>query len=265
MADKRDRQESRRIGIMMKSGRSNKAAYLFILCSLFISTPILAQEGGAVPRGMKGNYELDLFTQAVSRRVVEEVGPGEDFSADADSTRVMLRLSIKPLRALELYIQGGAANLKIDEFDGYGGDYSLAYGGGFMFRLYESLEPERFRFALFGDALTFTTDDRVMTTIQSVDLLVDEEIEWLEYTIGGVGIWRVNNWEPYFGVRFSWLDSTDKIRDPRVGEINLEEDDNLGLVFGTDVYFDPGERIALNLEGTLMDQSSLKIGVKLWY
>lgn len=251
--------------MIMKSGRANKTAYLFILCTLFISTPLLAQEGGIVPRGIKGNCELDLFTQSISRRVVEEVGPGEDFSADAHSTRVMARLGIKPRPSLELYIQGGAANLKIDEFNGYGGDYSLAYGGGFMLRLYEAPQSRRFRLALFGDALTFTTDDSVMTTIQSVDLLVDEEIKWLEYTIGGVGIWRVNRWEPYFGVRFSWLDSKDRISDPRVGEIDLEEEDNLGLVFGTDVYFDPGERIALNMEGTLMDQSSMKIGIKLWY
>lgn len=253
--------------MMLKSGGLNKTASILIsiLCGVFFPTSLLAQEGGAVPRGVKGVFEFDIFTQATSRRVVEEVGPGEDFKGDADSTRVMVRLGVKPLRPLALYVQGGAADLRIHEFNGYRGDYSFAWGGGFMFRLYESPRPDRFRLSLFGDALTFTTEDKIMTTIQSEDVLVKEEIEWLEYTMGGVGIWRIGNWEPYLGVRFSWLDSEDRIEDPRVGNISLEEDDNLGIVFGTDVYFDPRERMALNVEASLIDQASLKIGVKLWY
>jgi hypothetical protein len=214
---------------------------------------------------MKGLYELDIFTQVASRRVVEEVAPGVDFKGDADSTRVMARLGVKPLRPLELYIQGGAANLRIHEFNGYRGDYSLAYGGGLVLTLYESFGPERFRLNAFGDALTFTTEDKVMTSIQSQDVLVEEEIQWLEYTAGCAGMWRFSSWEPYLGVRFSWLDSVDKIKDPRVGSITLEEDSNLGIMAGTDIYLDPREKLALNVEASLMDQASLKIGVKLWY
>lgn len=251
---------------MKSKGRGLKRQVTIgILFSLFLAVPVTAQESGRLLRGMKGNLELDLFTQVTSRRVVEEIGPGEDFEGDADSTRVMMRLGVKPFSPLELYIQGGAANLRVDEFNDYRGGYSLAWGGGFNIRLYESPGISRFRLAAFGDALTFTTDDKIMTTIEGGDVLVEEEIEWLEYTLGSMGIWRYGNRELYFGVRFSWLDSTDKIKDPRVGDINLEEDDNLGMLFGLDVYFDPEEKMALNIEASLLDQASLKIGLKLWY
>jgi hypothetical protein len=214
---------------------------------------------------VKGFYELGLFTQVSTRRVVEEISPGEDFEGDAVSTKVIARIGVKPLRRLELYLQGGTANLHIDEFNDYRGDYSFAYGGGLILTLYEYPEPDRFRIIAQGDALTFTTDDTILTTIQGQSVNVTEEIRWLEYTVQSAGIWRVNNWEPYMGVRLSWLDSTDEIKDPRVGKLTLEEDKNIGIMLGTDVYLDPRENFAVNIEASLIDQESFKIGVKLWY
>jgi len=36
-------------------------------------------------------------------------------------------------------------------------------------------------------------------------------------------------------------------------------------VVGTNIYFDPRENFAFNAEATMIDQFSLKIGLKLWY
>lgn len=118
---------------------------------------------------------------------------------------------------------------------------------------------------MFGDALTFSTEDTIRTVIQSEDVVVKEEIRWLEYGAGAMGKWRFINWEPYLGVRFSWLGSTDKINDQRVGKLNLEEENNIGIFGGADVYWDRKENIAVNVETSLLDQSSIKIGLKLWY
>lgn len=241
----------------------------FILSTIFFYLPLNAQEPQPSPGSVKGLYELDLFTQVSTRRVVEEINPGEDFEGDAVSTKVIARLGVKPLRRLELYLQGGTANLHIDEFDDYRGDYSFAYGGGLILTLYEYRGSGRFRIIAQGDALTFTTDDTILTTIEEdgIEYVVNvrEEIRWLEYTVQTAGIWRVNNWEPYVGVRISWLDSTDDIKDPRVGKLKLEEDENLGFMAGADVYLDPRETFAVNVEASLIDQASFKVGVKLWY
>lgn len=236
--------------------------FLFLL---FYGTPLPAQEIPSPPRNIKGFFELDISTSISTRTVFEETRPGVNFEGDAVSTRVMARIATKPLSPVEFYLQAGMANLDIDEFDDFRGDYGFAYGGGIALRLYEYKGPNRFQMILRGDTLTFTTEDEVLTGIGGMDALVKEEIRWQEYTIDGVGIWRSQYWEPYLGVRFSWLNSTDTIKDPRVGRIDLEEDSNLGLILGTNLYFDPRENFALNLEATLIDQASLKIGLKLWY
>lgn len=244
----------------------HKSLVISILSSVLLAAPVLAHEDGPYPpRIVKGMYELDLFTQIVSRRVVEEVSPGVDFNGDAVSTRVMARLRVKPLKPLELYLQGGAANLKINDFNSYRGDYSFAYGGGLNLTLYEDPAAARFRLTMSGDALIFATDDSVLTTIQSQDVLVKEEIQWVEYAAWVTGAWKVQNWDPYIGVRFSWLNSTDNIEDPRVGKLTLRESSNIGIVAGTDIYLDKREKIALNLEASLIDQASFMIGLKLWY
>ena len=121
-----------------------------------------------------------------------------------------------------------------------------------------------------GDVLTYTTDDTVLTSFETSpgffeDVLVKEEIEWTEYTATGTGGWRAQNWEPYIGLRFSWLDATDNIKDPRVGKLDLKADNNVGIMAGTNIFLDPRENVALNLEATLIDQASFKIGLKLWY
>ena len=240
----------------------NKSLIIFLtLSSVFFAAPILAEEAPYPPRSIKGLFELDLFTQVLTRRVVEEPNPGENFEADADSTRVLARLGIKPVKPLELYVQAGTANLNIDDFNDYRGDISFAYGGGLKLTIYEQPGFNRFRLALSGDILTYTTNDTVLTNLG----LAKEEIEWTEYTAVGAGTWRAQNWEPYIGLRFSWLDSTDNIKDPINRKLDLRADSNVGIMAGTNVFLDPRENVALNLEATLIDQASFKIGLKLWY
>jgi hypothetical protein len=61
------------------------------------------------------------------------------------------------------------------------------------------------------------------------------------------------------------LDATDSISDPRVGDLALDADQNFGLLAGSSLYLDPRENFAVNFEVTLIDQTSLKVGVRLWY
>lgn len=239
--------------------------FTFFILSPFFCLSLNAEEARPSPRSIKGHYQVDLFVQVSEREVVEEIRPGVDFEGDAVSTKVIARLGMKPLRNLELYIQGGSADMEIDEFNDYRSDNSFAYGGGLILTLYEHPGPERFRIIAQGDALTFTTDDTILTTIQGTSVNVEEEIEWREYTLQTAGVWRVNKWEPYLGIRLSWLDSTDHIKDPRVGKLDLEEDKNFGIMAGADVYLDPRENFAVNIELSLIDQNAFKVGLKLWY
>lgn len=245
-------------------------AFVFLLClsSLIFwihATFLYAQERPVPPKNIKGFIEVDLSTQIVTRTVVEETSPGVNFEGDAESTRVLARIATKPFRPLELYLQAGMANLVIDEFNDYRGGYEFAYGGGLALTVYEYPGPKKFQVITRADTLHFKTTDNVLTTILGVDTFVKETIRWREYTLEGIGLWRSQYWEPYLGARFSWLDSDDTIHDPSVGKLSLEEDSNFGFVLGANLYFDPRENFALNLEATLIDQNSLKVGLKLWY
>jgi hypothetical protein len=254
---------------------------LSLLCYVLLSiifhiAPVYAEEltpRQAPARNIKGFWEVNLYTQTAARTVVEETRPGLIAEGDAESTRIMVRIATKPLHPLELYLQAGMANLVIDDFDQYRGDYSFAYGGGVSLILYKYPGPKKFQIVTRADTLHFTSEDSAVLicvspcSSDSDFSIVKEKIQWREYTLEGVGIWRSQYWEPYLGVRFSLLDSTDNLNGPLLGRrsISLEEDSNLGLVVGTNIYFDPRENFAFNAEATLIDQSSLKIGIKLWY
>lgn len=239
-----------------------------LLAIVFHIAPVYAEDlppPSAHPGNIKGFFEADLSTQVATRTVVEEISPGVNFKGDAESTRVLARLATRPWRPVEFYLQAGMANLVIDQFNDYRGDYGFAYGGGASLTVYEYPGPKKFQVITRADTLNFETTDHVLTVIQSQDVFVKETIRWREYTLEGIGIWRSQYWEPYIGARFSWLDSRDTIEDPSVGRLSLEEDSNLGLVVGTNLYFDPRENFAVNVEATLIDQLSLKIGLKVWY
>ena len=246
---------------------------LSLLCYVLLSivfhiAPVDAEEltpRQAPARNIKGFWEVNLYTQTAVRTVVEETNPGVNFEGDAESTRVMAKLATRPWRPVEFYLQAGMANLAIDQFNDYRGDYGFAYGGGASLTLYEYPGPKRFQVITRADTLNFETTDHVLTVIQSQDVFVKETIRWQEYTLEGIGIWRSRYWEPFIGARFSWLDSQDTVDDPRVGRLSLNEDSNLGLLVGTNIYFDPRENFAFNAEAALIDQFSLKIGIKLWY
>lgn len=243
---------------------------VFLLCLssliFWIHVPSLyAQERPIPPKSIKGFLEIDLSTQVSTRTVVEETSPGVNFEGDAESTRVLARIATKPFRPLELYLQAGMANLIIDEFNDYRGDYEFAYGGGLALTVYEYPGPKKFQVVTRADTLYFKTTDNVLTTISRVPTFVKETIRWREYTLEGIGLWRSQYWEPYLGARFSWLDADDIIHDPSVGKLSLDEDSNFGFVLGANLYFDPRENFSLNLEATLIDQFSLKVGLKLWY
>ena len=246
---------------------------LSLLCYVFMSivfqlAHVFAEELTLRPtpaRDIKGFLEVNLYTQTTSRTVVEEINPGVNFEADAESTRVMAKLATRPWRPVEFYLQAGTANLTIDQFNDYRGDYGFAYGAGASLTLYEYPGPEKFQVITQADILYFETTDHVLPVIQTQDVYVKETILWREYTLEGIGIWRSRYWEPFIGARFSWLDSRDTIEHPSVGRLSLKEDRNLGLVVGTNIYFDQRENFAFYAEAALIDQSSLKIGIKLWY
>ena len=218
-----------------------------------------------VPGAWAAGPYIQLEAGVLSRDVVEEDPSlvGFKFRGEAVSTRLMAKVGVELGELADLYVQGGGADLSVDEFNNYDGDLSGAYGGGVRLNLYRS--PHRDRFTLFADfsALWFETDDRVETEISGSREIVDETIEWNEYTalLGASG--RYDGFQPYGGIRLSWIDGTDKIRSPDFSaDLDLEEDDNFGIFGGVDIFLDRTEKTALNFEVSLFDQDSFRAAIR---
>src|SRR3972149_4708232 len=154
-----------------------------LLFIVFHIAPVYAEDlppPSAHPGNIKGFFEIDLATQIVTRTVVEETRPGVNFEGDAESTRVLARLATRPWRPVEFYLQAGMANLVIDQFNDYRGDYGFAYGGGAALTGDEYPGTKKLQGIPRGDTLNFKTTDHVLTVIQSQDAFVKETIRWRE-------------------------------------------------------------------------------------
>ena len=208
----------------------------------------------------------------VSRDVVEENDSivGYQFDGTASSTRVLATVGLDFNNIVTVYAQGGAADLGIDEFNGFDSSFEGAYGGGVRLNLLLSQNPYGLRLFVDGSTLRTTAEDTVQAQIGSVWRSVEEEIEWNEYTIlMGAGS-RYGPYGPYGGIRLSWLDATDRLRAaPAAGlpagfklDADLKEQDNFGMFFGTDIFLDRSGKTSLNFEVALIDQYSFRAAIR---
>lgn len=226
-----------------------------------------ALTGFAPPAGARadsGPY-LMLQTGVVNRDIVEEDESivGRRIKDDARSTRLLARLGYVIAGRIDLYAQGGAADLRVDDLNEYDAPFAGAYGGGLRVYLYRS--PGRRALDVFAEAnmLHYETEDEIETIVGVTPVEADEEIEWNEYAVmAGVAGW-IDNARPYGGVRLSRVDATDRVRGSGLDEeLDIEEDDNFGVFGGVDFYLDRARATAINVEAHLADENAFLLGFR---
>ncbi len=198
---------------------------------------------------------------------------------NADSTRVMAEIGWNFGDRVQLYGNVGGIDLKIDEFDNFNGDFDLVLGGGVKVNWYTSPSPSRLSvFTDFG-ALTFSSEDTISTKFvlneaagpESFFRVADEKIRWTEYALKlGVSMVHPVLDRPYGGIRLSKIDGSDTVTfrpnemfETTQRKLDLEEDKNFGLFAGTTLFFDPHEKVGLNLELHVIDEFSFNIAFRL--
>jgi opacity protein-like surface antigen len=254
---------------------------------LATATVLLAVACGA-PEAAAVEPYVQIETGIMSRDVVEEDSSVEGFTVGgrATSTRLIASVGLNVNGVLTVYAQGGVADLAIDEFNGFDSSFNGAYGGGARLNLLLTPHRDGLRLFVEGSVLRTTAEDRVQaefgctaassctaaTRAQNEFLprLVEETIEWNEYTVllGAGG--RYGVFGPYGGVRLSKVDAKDRVRaapdanfaaEFRV-DADLREQDNFGIFFGTDFFLDRSGKTALNVEVSLFDQDSFRAAVR---
>jgi hypothetical protein len=255
---------------------------------LATATVLLAVACGA-PASAAVERFVQIETGIVSRDVVEEDSSVEGFTVGgrATSTRLMASVGLNVNGVLTVYAQGGATDLAIDEFNEFDSSFNGAYGGGARLNLLLTPNRDGLRLFVEGSVLRTTAEDRVQAEFgctaangctagvpgaqnEFLPRLVEETIEWNEYTVllGAGG--RYGAYGPYGGVRLSKVDAKDRIRaapdanfaaEFRV-DADLREQDNFGIFFGTDFFLDRSGKTALNVEVSLFDQDSFRAAVR---
>lgn len=228
---------------------------------VFLSPPAFAYH-----EGMRRSFvSLDLMTEIQERDVVERGEPlvAPKVRGDAVSSRFLLRTGLRPVHLVEIYGLVGGANLSIEEFDEFDSEMDLAYGGGFNFLFYESPSPPTLHVFLDIQYLRFVMKDQVETIVNNAPTPQDETIRWNEVISKfGVGV-RHPSFRPYGGLRISFVRAKDSLSGS--GKLSLREDDNMGVFGGIDIFLDPAEALAVNLEASLFDVNSFRALLRIRY
>jgi len=228
---------------------------------------------------------VQLNTGVFSRDVEESdssLAGGKAFGT-ADSTRVLATIGMEFGRLVNLYFQGGGADLSIDEYNNYDGSMDWAYGGGMRLTIYQAPYRSGLNLYVEGNYLRYTTDDTVQIQQNCTGLsgcpaspnnffprTARETIQWNEYAVLLGASARYMEGRPYGGIRLSKVDATDRVRaapDSNFStsfqaNLDLKEQDNFGIFLGIDFFLDRAAKTALNLQMSLIDQNSLQVGLR---
>jgi hypothetical protein len=257
---------------------------LVVLLSFFLPGRLLAYNED-------GRIHFEASVEGLERDIEEEnaVFLGEIFPKErtsAQSLRLLGKLSIRLIDAIEIYGVAGGSDLELDNFD-FSSDFSGAYGGGARFIIFQETSPEMpfhifadYRFLRFkakdttfflptvpvdtnGDGIE---DASVPIPAGNAGELVDEKIQWNEHVLKFGVMGRHDMFEPYGGIRFSIVRGKDQIPS-RFQELNLDfkQSDTFGIFFGTSYYLGRSDKAAVFIEASLFDQNSLAGGVRVGF
>lgn len=225
-------------------------------------------------RDQTSPFGIEVQVGAMARRVKERLPTGEEFRFDVDSTRALVKLTLRPARFFEVYGLGGGADLNSGFEDAdFDGDFDFAYGGGAKLTFFRN--PDWYDTAVFAEGrfLQFESEaDSVPFQVPAAPpgtvVFVNEKFRWREWE-GRMGVsWRFYLARPYLGVRYSDAEADDIVDpggplDTRLGRLRATR--HVGGFIGADLYFDPSRQVGLTAEITFPDQVSGFAGLRVWF
>ncbi len=241
---------------------------LLLLCVMFFPARTSAQERFD---GVPGHFTLELGAKFLERDVTEDAfsfggTPFDQTSASPTSGRLLAKLAVDLTSNFQIYGLVGGSTLRVDEFDNYSADLGFAYGGGFKISVYPETFHVPVKLFLDFNILRFKTSSTVFTFIFDPinGSSADERIRWTEYVAKFGVSGRHDFFEPYGGVRISFVRGKDHVStSTQVVDLNFSEDIPIGLFVGTDIYLDRRGQTALFVEANIIDENSIAAGVKI--
>ncbi len=255
----------------------------FVLLLLLVSLPFIIP-GKALAYNEDGRVHFEALFEYLGRDIREKSTQFAglnfpDTTASVQSLRLLGKLSIRIVDPLEIYGLLGGANLDSDDLK-FHSDFSGAYGGGARLVLFRERRA-RTPFQIFADYrfLQYKVHDTVLFNPQIVDANgnvvslippdgenVNEKIRWQEHVVKFGFMARDYEFEPYGGVRFSFVKGKDHLPNS-VQDLTLKvrQDEVFGVFLGTSYYLTDSDKAALFIEGSLFDQYSLTGGIRVGF
>jgi hypothetical protein len=207
----------------------------------------------------------------MSREMAEFQPDGTRFEFDVSSERALVKLTLRPVPAFQVFGLVGGADLDsgFDEAN-FSTDFDLAYGGGARVTLYRQRDYDT-TFFLEGRYLRHETEGTGEfdpdPTVPGDEVRFDEKVRWEEWE-GRAGVsWRFYYTRPFLGVRYSGAEADDIIG-PEGGPNDrrrMRATRNIGGLLGIDFYFDPDRRLGFTAEISFPDQVAGHFGLRYWF
>ncbi|MFI5305563.1 MAG: hypothetical protein ACHQYP_12315 [Nitrospiria bacterium] len=242
-----------------------KLSYIgvFILSLLTLPSPGEAAYSYSI-EGPYVSFDVGSYTRRIEENCSQCVDPFGNpllkVYANGDSTRLLAKLGLRA-GLLDAYVTVGGATLSIDEFNGFHGKMSPAFGGGINLLMYQSPLYGHFTLFLNPDIIYFKTGDTIQFFSQSKGWITENhDISWTETTVKIGGYSRYDGFAPYGGISLSFVNGQET--GDVFGSADIKERDNLGFFLGLNLYFDPAGRAAFFGEIGGGDNNYLKVGIK---
>jgi opacity protein-like surface antigen len=238
---------------------------------------LLPREG----QGRQIDPYIEVQLETLHRDLIEENASflGQNFpdaEVSAQSLRLLGVVGVRLFDVISLYGLAGGSDLAVDDF-GFHSDLSGAYGGGIELRVqpeaayhlfahYRYLRTEAKDSVRFAPGIDFNEDGFIGPGELLADEQVTETLEWTEHVVKlGMRV-KHDMFEPYGGVRVSWVRGTDHIPSQiQPLKVAFKQDASLGLFLGTAYSLPAAHGMALFIEGSLLDQYSLTGGIRIGF
>ncbi len=236
---------------------------------------LLPHDGIAQDRVAAPYFELQLET--LNRDLIEESSTfsGQNFPDtlfSAQSLRLLGKLGVRLFDTVDLYGLAGGSDLAVNDF-GFHADLSGAYGGGVQVRIhpnadyhlfadYRYLRTEAKDSVRFAPTIDFDGDGFIDAGEFLADEQVTETLEWTEQALKFGMRGKHDLFEPYGGVRVSWVRGSDRIPS-QVQTLNVafKQDTSLGFFLGTAYALPAASGVVFFIEASLLDQYALTGGI----
>jgi len=249
-----------------------KFLFLATLLTIMVSLTGLCQ---AAPAGDPADPVLLYGTYPIKGEALVDIVFERELDLSNDNAKMegqwyLAKASVNLIEKIDVYGLLGTAKLKLKDWTASNydmeSDYALAWGGGVKVLLYETEEygDGILRIGVDGNYRQYEPGiEKVEQSGTEISNVSEKEFEYREWGVGLGLSYTLDQLTPYVGVKYSDCETRMRLKfgNTDITKKTANSKEVVGVFVGADYLF--AENIALNLEGRLIDETALNVGLKI--